>query len=210
VGALGIILIGAIPMAAAQANPTASTILAQAVDGTSAPLNSRAPAFALTDQRGRPVSLASLHGKVILLTFLDSVCVTDCPLIAQEFRAAGTLLGADSRHVELVAINLNPLYSAVTYTRAFTDQEGLSSVPNWIYLTGSPARLRPVWRDYGVASETLPDGSMLGHSDVAFAIDAAGHLRDEFDFDPGPGTAATESSFAAELADTATQLLKQS
>ena len=209
-GALGIILLGAIPMAAAQASPTASTILAQAVDGTSAPLNSRAPAFSLTDQSGRPVSLASLHGKVILLTFLDSVCVTDCPLIAQEFRQAGLLLGGNGRHVELVAVNLNALYSSVTYTRAFDHQEGLASVPNWLYLTGTPAQLRPVWRNYGVTSETLPDGSMLGHNDVAFAIDSAGHLRDELNFDPGPGTEATESSFAAELADTATQLLKQS
>ena len=56
-----------------------------------------APAFALTDQDGQPVSLASLRGKVVLLTFLDPVCTADCPLIAQEFRAADLMLGAAAR-----------------------------------------------------------------------------------------------------------------
>ena len=109
VGAIGLIVLGAAPMAAAQANPVADTILAQAIDGSSAPVNFPAPAFSLTDQDGRTVTLASLRGKVILLTFLDDTCSVDCPLIAQEFRQAGQLLAADSRHVELVAVNYNPL-----------------------------------------------------------------------------------------------------
>ena len=48
---------------------------------------------------------------------------------------------------------------------------------------------------------------MLGHSDIAFVIDAHGPCREELDMDPGPGTAVTESSFAAELADAASQAL---
>ena len=39
VGAIGLIILGAAPMAAAQANPVADTILAQAINGSSAPLN---------------------------------------------------------------------------------------------------------------------------------------------------------------------------
>ena len=63
---------------------------------------------------------------------------------------------------------------------------------------------------YGVVSETSPAGAMLAHNDIAFVIDQAGQLREELNFDPGPGTAATKSSFAAELADAATQLLRAS
>jgi hypothetical protein len=90
-GALGLIILGAAPMAAAQASPNADPILAQAIAGSSVPLNFPAKEFQLTDQHGRTVSLASLRGKVVLLTFLDPVCTTDCPLIAQEFRTAGQL-----------------------------------------------------------------------------------------------------------------------
>jgi cytochrome oxidase Cu insertion factor (SCO1/SenC/PrrC family) len=205
--AIGVIILGAAPMAAAQASRSASPILAEAVDGSSAPLHSVAPGFALTDQNGQHVSLAGLHGKAVLLTFLDPVCTTDCPLEAQEFREAGVLLGAQARHVELVAVNVNPLYNGLAYTRAFDREQSLTHVRNWVYLTGSPAQLRPVWRNYGIASETLPAGSMLGHNDVAFVIDPNGHLREELDFDPGPGTTATVSSFASELAIAARQAL---
>jgi cytochrome oxidase Cu insertion factor (SCO1/SenC/PrrC family) len=207
--AVAMVLLGAVPLAAAQASSSAAPILAEAVDGSSAPLNSPAPGFTLTDQYGRQVSLASLHGKVVLLTFLDPVCVTDCPLIAQEFREAGLELGSDRSRVALVAVNLNPLYSAVSYLRAFDHEEQLTAIPNWLYLTGTPGQLQPVWKNYGIYSETLPAGSMLGHSDAAYVIGPNGRLRQELDFDPGPGTDATISSFATELTEAAQQALRQ-
>jgi cytochrome oxidase Cu insertion factor (SCO1/SenC/PrrC family) len=210
-GAIGLIVLGAAPMAVAQASPVADTILAESINGASAPVNFPAPAFTLTDQDGRAVTLASLRGKVVLLTFLDDTCSTDCPLIAQEFRQAGQLLSADTARVELVAINYNPLNTQVSYIQAFDRQEGLAGVPNWLYLTGSPAQLQQAWRRYGVPpAEILPAGSMVGHGDYAFVIDQAGHMRQELGFDTGPGTQATRSSFAAELTDAAQQLLGRS
>ena len=207
IGAIGLIILGAAPMAAAQANPVADTILAQAIDGSSDPVNYRAPAFSLTDQDGQTVTLGSLRGKVILLTFLDDTCTTDCPLIAQEFRQAGQLLGADSRNVELVAVNYNPLNTQVSYLQAFDRQEGLNGVRNWLYLTAPAAQLERVWHNYALPVQILPAGSMIGHGDYAFVIDQAGHIRQELNFDVGPGTPATKSSFAAELTDAARLLL---
>ena len=52
-GALGLIILGAAPMAAAQASPNADPILAEAIAGSTAPLNFPAKAFQLTDQHGR-------------------------------------------------------------------------------------------------------------------------------------------------------------
>jgi cytochrome oxidase Cu insertion factor (SCO1/SenC/PrrC family) len=210
-GAFGLIILGAAPMAVAQASPVADTILAQSIDGPSTTVNSPAPAFSLNDQDGRAVTLASLRGKVVLLTFLDDTCSVDCPLIAQEFRQAGQLLSADTQRVELVAINYNPLYTQVSYIQAFDRQEGLTGVPNWLYLTGTLAQLQQVWRHYAIAPpEILPAGSMIGHGDYAFVIDQQGHMRQFLDFDTGPGTQATKSSFAAELTDAAQQLLRHS
>jgi cytochrome oxidase Cu insertion factor (SCO1/SenC/PrrC family) len=206
--AVVIVAIGAAPMALAQSSSTASPILAEAIDGNAAPLNFTAPAFSLTDQEGHQVSLASLHGKVVLLTFLDPVCTSDCPLIAQEFRDADELLGASAQRVELVAIVANPLYRTVAYTRAFDRQEGLSGVSNWLFLTGSLTQLERAWRNYAVAAQILAPGGMIAHSDVAYVIDRAGHTRSELDFDPGPGTSSTQASFAAELADAAQQQLR--
>jgi cytochrome oxidase Cu insertion factor (SCO1/SenC/PrrC family) len=210
IGAIGVILLGAAPMAAAQANPVADTILAQAIDGDSAPLNYPASGFSLTDQKGRAVTLASLRGKVVLLGFLDPVCTSDCPLMGQEFRQAGQLLAADTSRVELVAVNYNPLDTQVGYLQAFDRQEGLNTISNWLYLTGTSSQLQQVWHAYGLPVEILPAGSMIGHGDYAFVIDQDGHVRQELNFDPGPGTQATKSSFAAELTDAARQLLGKS
>ena len=207
VGALGVAIIGVVPMMAASASTTASPIIAEALDGSSAPLNFRAPAFQLTNQDGHQVSLASLRGKVVLLTFLDPVCVSDCPLIAQEFRQADQLLAGQQRQVELVAVVANPVYNALSYTQAFDRQEHLNTLPNWDYLTGSVAQLRTVWRQYGVAAQILPAGGMIGHSDVAYVIDRSGRTRTELNFDPGPGTASSRASFASELFTAARQTL---
>ena len=60
--------------------------------------------FHLVDQRGDPVSLSSLHGRVVALTFLDPVCTSDCPLIAQELRLTDQMLGTSAGPVEMVAV----------------------------------------------------------------------------------------------------------
>jgi cytochrome oxidase Cu insertion factor (SCO1/SenC/PrrC family) len=210
VGALGMAVIGVVPLAAASASASASPILAQALDGSTAPLDFKAPAFTLTNQHGQTVSLASLRGKVVLLTFLDPVCTSDCPLIAQEFRQADQLLGGRSRQVELVAVVTNPVYTQSEYTAAFDRQEHMSTLPNWQYLTGSAAQLKKVWREYGIAAQILPAGGMIGHNDIAYVIDRSGRTRTELNFDPGPGTSSTQASFAGELSSAAQQTLGSS
>ncbi len=207
VGALGVAIIGVVPMMAASASTTASPLVAEALDGSSAPLNFRAPAFQLTNQAGRQVSLASLRGKVVLLTFLDPVCTSDCPLIAQEFRQADQLLAGQQRQVELVAVVANPLYNGLGYTQAFDRQEHMNTLPNWDYLTGSVAQLKKVWQQYDIAAQITPAGGMIGHSDVAYVIDRSGRTRTELDFDPGPGTTSSQASFASELFSAAQQNL---
>ena len=209
-GALAVVAIGAVPMAAASVKGTADPILAEAIAGYSPPLNTPAPPFQLTDTHGRTVTLDSLRGKVVLLTFLDPVCTTDCPLIAQEFKAAGAQLGAQASQVDLVAIAANPTYYSTQFTQAFTRQEGLSAVPDWLYLTGTLTQLRQIWVQYGVDVQNLPAGAMSAHNDLAFVIDRSGHIRQEISADPGPGTSSTQSSFAVLLAGDARQAMSQS
>jgi len=205
--AVVVVLIGAAPMAMAQANRTADPIIAEAIGGSTAPLDTPAPAFQLRASTGQPVSLASLHGKVLLLTFLDPVCTTDCPLIAQELRVADQSLGAKAGSVEVVAIAANPLYYTAPYLQAFDRQEGMSSLPNWVFLTGPVSQLHRVWANYGINVATLPGGQMVAHNDLVFVIDRTGHIRFEVNSDPGPGTTSSKSSFAVVFAQLANRAL---
>jgi cytochrome oxidase Cu insertion factor (SCO1/SenC/PrrC family) len=208
--AVAVIVLGAAPMASAAADRSADPILALAIEGGSTSLDLPAPGFSLTNQDGRAVTLASLHGKVVLMTFLDPVCTTDCPIIAQEFKQTGELLGAKDKDVELVAIVANPTYRSTTFTQAFDRQEGLAGVPNWLYLTGSVSQLGAVWRQYGITVQNLPAGAMAAHNDLAVVIDGSGNIREEVGADPGPGTTSTRSSFSVLLTQYARQALGRS
>ena len=118
------------------------------------------------------------------------------------------LLGRQDADVELVAIVANPTYRTAAFTQAFDREEGLNTVPNWLYLTGSLSQLSQVWRQYGITVENLPAGAMSAHNDLAVVIDRTGHIREEVGADPGPGTASTQSSFSVLLSQYARQALR--
>jgi cytochrome oxidase Cu insertion factor (SCO1/SenC/PrrC family) len=206
-GAIAIVALGAVPMAAASTNRTADPIIAEALAGYSPPLQEPAPDFALTNQDGQPASLSSFRGKVVLLTFLDPVCTTDCTFMGQEFLRTGKLLAADRSRVELVGVVVNPVYHSQAVVRAYDQQEGLSALPNWAYLTGTLAQLEKAWKPYGIVGQTLPAGAMIGHNDLAYVIDQSGQIRQELDFNPGPGTSVSVASFAGLLANDAHEYL---
>ncbi|MGA3351818.1 MAG: SCO family protein [Acidimicrobiales bacterium] len=209
IGAMGVVLLGAAPMAFAATNPVADPILNEAMDGTPNATNVPAPQFTLVDQYGRSVSLRSLRGYALAITFLDPVCTTDCPLIAQEFHEADQMLGATSRRTMFISIVTNPIYRSLAVIRAFDDDEGLEHVKNWLYLTGSVSQLERTWNTYGIEDQVEPAGSMVAHSELAYVIDPAGHTRYVLDADPGPGTVSLRSSFAGLVASEIRHVLAQ-
>jgi cytochrome oxidase Cu insertion factor (SCO1/SenC/PrrC family) len=197
-GAAVVVLLGAAPMVLASTNPVADAIVTEASNGTPDVTNTPAPSFSLTDQAGRTVTLASLRGKVIALTFLDPVCTSDCPVIGQEFRQADLALAASGKHAEFISIVANPLYRSIFDLDAFDRVERLNHLPNWLFLTGSLSALSRVWDGYGVEVAVGGAGAMVDHADEAFVIDARGHTRYIQSADPGPG-ASSESSFVGIL-----------
>jgi cytochrome oxidase Cu insertion factor (SCO1/SenC/PrrC family) len=206
IGGACLIVLGAAPLAVAQASPNADPILAQSI-ARSAAADYPAPAFALTDQYGRTVTLASLRGKVVLLSFFGPQCTPGCPA-GREFRQAAQLLGPAAHQVELVGIVLSPAYRPVGVLQAFDRRNGLNQVPGWRYLTGSLAQLQRVWREYGISARDLT-GAASAFTDRTYVIDAAGYVRRRYSTEPGPGTAAIKSSFAVLFADAARQALSE-
>jgi cytochrome oxidase Cu insertion factor (SCO1/SenC/PrrC family) len=206
IGAVVIVVVGTAPMVEASVGTGADTSLSEAVNGPPGVAVGRAPNFDLIDQRGSEVSMTDLRGYTVVLTFLDPVCTTDCPLIAQEMRATNTMLGSDAKKVRFVAIVANPIYNSIAAVRAFNRQEGLSAQPNWLYLTGSLANLRSVWNAYGEEVEAAPAGGMAVHADIAYVIDAHGITRRAMMADPGDGQ-ADHQSFSSLLAQEITQVM---
>ena len=200
-GALGVTLLGVLPSAAASTNRNADPIIARATSAS----NYAAAAFTLTDQHGSQVSLASLRGKVVLLTFFDPVCSSGCAPIGRELAAVARLLAGDSAQVRLAAIVLSPAYRSLPVIQAFDRRDGLTRMPDWLCLTGTVAQLTKVWHAYGVTPQDRPGAAITLHNDIAYVIGRDGRIRQVIAANPGPGTAAWQSAFAAELADAARQ-----
>ncbi|HEY3871124.1 MAG TPA: SCO family protein [Actinocrinis sp.] len=205
-GAVGVVLVGAVPMAAASASSNADPIIAQALVGAPVRLDLQAPGFQLTSgESARPVSLASMRGKVVLLTFLDPVC-PGCPQIAQQLRTADSLLGDAGSQVELVAVAAGTMHSRATFIRAFDHRLGLATLPDWLFLTGTVTDLEQVWDAYEKLAPGMMSGMMV-HSNFVFVIDRTGRIRWEVRDAPGPATASAQSSFADLMANATHQVL---
>lgn len=108
-----------------------------------------APDFTLTDQFGHQDSLRQFRGKVVILAFTDSQCTTICPLTTQMMVDAEHLLPAGAAaHVQLLGVDANPQATSVADVRNYSVSHGLEN--QWLFLTGSDAQLRKVWKDYKI------------------------------------------------------------
>ena len=107
-----------------------------------------APNFELTNQAGRSLSLESLKGQVVVLTFLYTNCPDVCPIVTSRLREVQTLLGSDADDARFVAVSVDPDRDTIESAREYLDKWGLSA--NWHFLVGDRPELEEVWKAYYV------------------------------------------------------------
>lgn len=140
--------------------------------GAALPGDHEAPDFTLDDQYGRPISLSSLRGEPVVLTFLYAHCGAPCVLIAQQIRGALDELGAHP--VPVLIVSADPTGDTPPAVRAFLAQVSLSGRVH--YLTGTEAQLRDVWSAYGVRPASAGAATFAKYATVRL-IDGAGRER---------------------------------
>lgn len=148
---------------------------AAANDGTLTPLGGRpTPNFTLVDQYGRPVSLSQFRGKAVVLTPMDSVCTTICPVLAGEMLQADRALGSLANKTVFVAFNIDPYFSQVKYVQAFDRAHGLTGMKNWYFATGTPAQMQSVANKYAIWVQLLPKQRAVNHASYMYFISPSG------------------------------------
>ena len=174
--ALGLTVVVPSVLSSGLAGPAdAAAVTADSGGGVQAVPHRAAVSFSLTDQNGRSVSMSSLRGKLIVLSFLDPVCTDDCPLIANQLAIANRKIGALARQVEFVAIDTNPIFHLQSDVQAFTRSHGLAGFTNWHFLWGQVDAVQTVLDGYGI-SVNVPAVGMIQHSEGVFFINADGLL----------------------------------
>jgi len=139
-------------------------------------LDQPVPDFTLTDQDGNRVSLASLKGHVVAISFIYTRCPLPdyCPRVMTNFGALRDRfrdqLGKD---LWLLTITFDPKYDTPDRMKAYASRYG-ADLPGWRMLTGSAADIGRVCSLFGV--EFWPEEGMITHTLQTAVIDRQGRL----------------------------------
>ena len=147
-----------------------------AQNGQAAAVNTKAPVFTLTDQFDRSFTLEEHPGRYTLLTFLDPVCWTDCPLLAAQLKQVRADWPANTP-LDIVVVAANPLHQTLANVRHFIYIHHLKEMKNFYFVTGKTSATRKVWNEYGISVTNEPGDLMSIHSDYMFIIKPSGRLR---------------------------------
>ena len=145
-----------------------------------------APDFVLVAQDGSRFGLASLRGKVVLVTFIYTWCPDICPALTVKMaHLQKDLAGAFGKDVAFVSITFDPERDTAEVLKDYA--EAFDADPSgWFFLTGNIEAIRKVAAEYGVLTFPGPDGS-IDHNLLTTLIDRQGRMRVQYlgyRFDP--------------------------
>jgi protein SCO1/2 len=131
-----------------------------------------APELSLTDHNGSPFKMTDQRGRVVLLYFGYVNCPDECPLTMAHLKLARESLGSRAKDVQVVMVSTDPVRDTPQALKDFMEHFD----PSFLGLTGTPAELQRVWKDYGVTVEAGGET----HSTFLYVIDPNGDVRETF------------------------------
>ena len=155
------------------------------------PVISQLPDFALTDQQGRSVTLASLSGQVWIADIIFTRCAGPCPQMTKRMSQLQAVLPGQAP-VKLVTLTTDPAFDTPAVMKRYGERFG-ADFNRWLFLTGAKPQLQRlaveglklVAVDKPAAEQTSPQDLFI-HSTLFVIVDQQGRLRDVFDStDPG-------------------------
>lgn len=133
--------------------------------------------FALTDHTGKPVTLASYHGKVVTVFFGFTHCPDVCPTALAEMRVVLEKLGPDAARVQVLFVTVDPERD----TQDLLSKYVPAFHPSFVGLTSDPATIAKTAKSFKVYHQKVPGktpGSYtVDHSSGTFVYDPRGRLR---------------------------------
>jgi len=144
------------------------TVSAAGFSGAVRPPGIKPTDFGVRDENGKPVRLADLRGRPVVVTFLYTTCKDTCPLTASQIRIALDDLGHD---VPVVAVSVDPANDTPRRARTFTLKQGLQGRMRWAL--GTAKQLQRLWSAYGVQ----PQSSAAEHTASTVLLDGDGVQR---------------------------------
>jgi protein SCO1 len=182
---LCVFALAAVVLAASGREEGDGTTAPSGFEGARMPEGVRAPDFELENQDGERISMRSLRGSPVIVTFLYTTCEETCPGQAQTVRGALDELGHD---VPAIAVAVDPPRDTPARARAFlSEQRALGRLD---FVLGSRSELRPVWKGFAI----LPQSVTQEHQARITLVDRRGFQRVGY-----PGAQATPERLAHDV-----------
>lgn len=134
--------------------------------------------LALTDHNGRPVTLDTFKGKVVVLFFGYTHCPDVCPTTLSDMAAALKLMvPEDAARVQVLFASVDPERDTPETLRAYVPYFH----PSFLGLYGTPEQVAAAAKEFKVMYrkhvEPGATGYLVDHSAGSYVLDARGHLR---------------------------------
>lgn len=137
--------------------------------------------FTLTDHTGRRVSEEDFRGRYLLIYFGFTHCPDVCPSALQVMSAALDKLGAKADRIQPIFISIDPErdtpQSLAEYVASFH--------PRLVGLTGTPAEIQKVAKEYRVYFQKVQDGKSpdeytVDHTSIIYFMSPKGEFITHF------------------------------
>ena len=145
--------------------------------------------FTLTDQDGKPFTMSSLKGKIVLLFFGYTHCPDYCPSTLLKIKQASQLLGAASKNIQVVFVTVDNERDKPAKLKEYLKSYDLD--PPIIGLTGTPEETKKVFTSYGIYhKKDIMTASKMGytmsHTTTVFMFDKQNKMRYTFSYHQKP------------------------
>jgi len=136
-----------------------------------------APAFALTNQDGRPVASDQFKGHPYVAAFVFTNCAGTCPMMSTHMaKLQQAIPDAD---VKLVSFTVDPVRDTPERLKAYAARFEADE-RRWSFLTGTKSQLDAVTKGFNVSVVDPTAGDQVIHSERFFLVDADGNVRGTF------------------------------
>jgi protein SCO1/2 len=133
--------------------------------------------FSLTDQNGKPRTLADFKGKVVVVFFGYTQCPDVCPTTMAEMASVMKDLGPQADQVQVLFITLDPERDTPELLKAYVPQFD----KRFLGLYGTPEQTAKTAKEFKVfytkVPGSAPDQYSIDHTAGSYVFDRDGKIR---------------------------------
>lgn len=131
---------------------------------------------------GKGVSMKSLNGKIVLITWYYTHCTDECPLTMFRFSQIQDQLEKQNlfgKKVVLIAMTLDPARDTAPVIKQY-GAHFKANYSGWYFLRANPSQTIQILNKWGIQVKPSTNKEFIEHTSKTELIDQNGNIREEY------------------------------